>query len=218
MTVPRRIPALVLFGLPGSGKGTLADLLVAQKFVHLSTGQAMRTWARGPRPEQQALALELAQGRYGSDALALQIVREFMDGLPAGTPGVLLDGFPRTLAQFEAWRKAGISSRALLLESDPHTCANRLARRATCPRDGTARLDGERHPCPRCGTTMEVRSDDRDPAVVQRRFETYARTVAAVVAAWRAAKLPLLRVRNEGSLAELRAEMASILAFARART
>lgn len=215
MTSQRRFPVLVLFGFPGSGKGTLAELLTDRGFVHLSTGQAMRTWATGSRPEQRALALELAQGRYGSDELALQIVREFLEEAPAGTGGALLDGFPRTLPQLTAWRESGIPSRALLVEADPRICASRLARRATCPRDGLARLDGAGRPCAHCGTPMVVRSDDRDPAVVERRFETYARTVGAVVKAWREAKMPLLRVRNAGSMAELRADLPSVLAFAR---
>jgi adenylate kinase len=178
----------------------------------------MRTWSTGSRPEQKALAADLAKGIYGSDALALQIVREFIAGLPAGSPGVLLDGFPRTMPQFEAWRAAAIKSRALFVEADAHTCASRLTRRATCPRDGLARLDAAGRPCLKCGTTMVVRSDDRDPVVVKGRFETYERTVGDVVRAWKAAKMPLMNVRNVGSMAELRASLPSVLAFARSRS
>ncbi len=72
------MPTLVLFGRSASGKGT-----IAQQFAHghgyhvLSTGQAMRDWAAGTGEEPAALRETMGAGGYGSDALAVRIVREF---------------------------------------------------------------------------------------------------------------------------------------------
>ncbi len=92
---------LVLFGRPASGKGTVGQRLAESGYLACSTGQAMREWAAGPSDEQRALRETMAAGGYGSDELAVRIVREFIQGLPADTTGVILDGFPRDLAQLQ---------------------------------------------------------------------------------------------------------------------
>jgi adenylate kinase len=210
------VPAFMLFGRPGSGKGTLAQLLVAEHgFVQCSTGQAMRAWAAGPLPEQRAFAAALARGEYGSDELAVRIVRDFLEGLPVGTPGVLLDGFPRNPAQLAAWQAAGGPLRGVLVEASEGACRRRLARRGYCPADGWTRI-GVGGPCARCGAPTTRRPEDIDQMALRRRFADFDEQVGPVLKTI-VERGSLIVVRNEADdIDELR-RFAGNLARAAAR-
>jgi adenylate kinase len=190
---PLDLPVLVLFGCPGAGKGTLADLLVSDHgFAHLSTGAAMRAWADGPSAEQQELKAAMARGDYGSDELAARIVAETIDGLAPGTPAVILDGFPRNLAQYTSWRAGGGRGVGLLLDLDESVAIARITSRGTCPVDGTP-IVGANAPCPHCGTPARQRADDCEIETVRRRFAAYREMVLPILDAWRADGLPMHR-------------------------
>ena len=211
---PSDIPVLVLFGCPGAGKGTLADLLVtSHAFAHLSTGAAMRSWADGPSPEQRHLKAAMARGDYGSDELATRIVAETVAGLGPETPAIILDGFPRNLAQYDAWRGAGGRGRGVLLELDEDVAIERITGRGTCPNDGTP-IAGADGACPHCGAHAERRADDCRVETVRRRFAAYREMVWPILDAWRRDGLELVRFDAAGPIESLRpfaAELARAL-------
>lgn len=193
-------PIVVLFGRPGAGKGTLAQILVANhKFVQCSTGQAMRAWAEGPSPEQKALKATLARGEYGSDELAARIVLNFLENLPSNTAGVVLDGFPRSPAQLAAFIASGATTRSPILGLEiiisEELARSRIARRGYCPVDGWSRID--LGPCQHCGGPTIHRPEDLDSAALARRFADYERFVEPTIAAWKYSKLPLQSLRND---------------------
>ena len=198
------IPVLVLFGAPGAGKGSLA-LYLAQDhgFVPLSTGAAMRAWAAaGEDPERLAMRAQLAAGHYFSDELAAQVVAQALAALPPDTPAVIFDGYPRSPAQFTAWRAGGGTGVALVLEVDEAVALARIADRGTCPLDGTG-FPGVGNPCPRCGTPTVKRSDDEEVATVKSRFAAYRTRVLPVIAAWEEAGLPISHLDGDISLEQL---------------
>ena len=97
----------ILLGPPGAGKGTQAEQMVADYgALHVSTGDMLRAAVAG----QTALGLEAKRymdaGELVPDELVIGIVRERLDAADIRERGVLLDGFPRTLAQAEALDKA----------------------------------------------------------------------------------------------------------------
>jgi adenylate kinase len=185
---------LVLFGRPASGKGTVGQRLGASGFQACSTGQQMREWAAGPSAEQQELRATMAAGGYGSDELAVRIVRDFILGLPADATGVILDGFPRDSAQFEAWLAAPIDHGiAVLVDTPEAVCRDRMLGRMLCPACGWT----DHTPttvCVRCGAELRRRSDDGDAAVFDRRVQDYETRVVPVIEAWGRADLPLIRL------------------------
>jgi adenylate kinase len=205
---------LVLFGRPASGKGTVGQRLAASGFQACSTGQQMREWAAGPSAEQQALRATMAAGGYGSDELAVRIVREFILGLPADATGVILDGFPRDPAQFDAWLAAPIDHGiAVVVDTPEAVCRERMLGRMICPvcgwTDHTPTVT-----CVRCGSGLERRTDDGDAAIFDRRVQDYETRVAPVIEAWGRAGLPLIRLDGTRDVdviaAELLAEVARL--------
>jgi len=185
---------LVLFGRPASGKGTVGQRLADSGYLACSTGQQMREWAAGPSAEQRALRDTMAAGGYGSDELAVRIVREFIVGLPANTTGVILDGFPRDLAQLEAWLAAPIDHGiAVVVDTPEAVCHDRMLGRMICPNCGWS----DHAPatvCVRCGEVLQRRTDDGDAAVFERRVRDYEARVEPVIEAWARAGLPLIRL------------------------
>jgi len=93
---------IILFGPPGSGKGTQSEkLIAAYGLKHLSTGDLLRTEINN----KTALGLEakslMDKGQLVPDDVVIGMISAALDANP-GTKGFLFDGFPRTKAQAEA--------------------------------------------------------------------------------------------------------------------
>lgn len=93
---------IILFGPPGSGKGTQSEKLIAQYgFKHISTGDLLRSEIAGKTELGLKAKSYMDQGQLVPDAVVIGMV----DNVIANNPGVygfLFDGFPRTKAQAEA--------------------------------------------------------------------------------------------------------------------
>ena len=93
---------IILFGPPGSGKGTQSEKLIAKYgFKHLSTGDLLRKEMK----EGTVLGVEakslIEAGQLVPDAVVVGMIRSALDANP-GVNGFLFDGFPRTVAQAQA--------------------------------------------------------------------------------------------------------------------
>lgn len=94
---------IVLFGPPGAGKGTQAEKL-QQKYgiLHLSTGEVIRQEMNRGSELGRLAAQQMEGGKLASDELVLGIIENYLRENRTA-PGVIFDGFPRTLPQAEAF-------------------------------------------------------------------------------------------------------------------
>jgi len=96
---------LILFGPPGSGKGTQSERLIAKYGLkHLSTGDLLRSEIAGLTPLGQAAKSFMDKGQLVPDEVVIEMISSALDNNPQAH-GFLFDGFPRTTAQAEALDK-----------------------------------------------------------------------------------------------------------------
>ena len=96
---------IIIFGAPGSGKGTYSDEIVARYGMgHISTGDVLRAEMKQGSELGKIAQGYISNGQLIPDELMIDILAKTYDSLPAGK-GVIFDGFPRTIAQAEALKK-----------------------------------------------------------------------------------------------------------------
>ena len=198
---------IVILGPPGAGKGTQAVRLASVLgLTHLATGDMLRAEvASGSGLGTQAQAY-MERGDLVPDDV---IIRMILGRLGAQGPaaGVILDGFPRTLAQAEALDEALEETgqpidRALSLRVSDDELVRRLAGRLTCrgcQRPYHLEFSPPREPgrCDGCGGELVQRPDD-NPESVRRRLAVYRKQTAPVIDYYRRAG-SVAEVDGEGS-------------------
>ncbi|MBO5268022.1 MAG: adenylate kinase [Muribaculaceae bacterium] len=98
---------IVIFGAPGSGKGTQSDRLISKYGLHhISTGEVLRDHiARGTELGKIADSY-ISKGQLIPDDLMIRVLEHVLDSDPENTSkGVIFDGFPRTIDQAKALKK-----------------------------------------------------------------------------------------------------------------
>jgi len=176
---PRR---LVIVGRPGAGKGTqCARLAATLGSVHVSTGDLFREAVRIGTPMGRMVGATLSAGDLVSDELVVGVVAERLGRADVRARGFLLDGFPRSVAQAQAFDELlGDDDIDLVVELavPADVVRGRLETRWICAACG--HIDGivqEEDPdCVACGGAMLRRDDDAGTAVRRRLAEYDAET------------------------------------------
>ena len=97
---------LVLFGAPGSGKGTQsAKLIDGYGLHHISTGEVLRDHIKRGTELGQVAQEYISQGQLIPDDLMISILDDVLEKEAKGKDGVIFDGFPRTIPQAEALKE-----------------------------------------------------------------------------------------------------------------
>jgi len=182
------VKAIVLFGSPGSGKGTQAKLLTQCLDVpHISTGDMLRDRIRRGVARSAVVAV-MQTGALVSDEVVNGLVEERLTQ-PDATEGFILDGYPRTQAQADhlcRWLDGrGIREVVIYLAVDYNVVIARLTGRRQCPRCGTLYNIVSKPPredmlCDLDGETLVIREDDRE-SVIRERLEAYERQTRPVL-------------------------------------
>lgn len=136
---------LVLFGPPGSGKGTQAARIIARHGIaHLSTGDMLRAAVAAGSPVGLRARAIMERGDLVPDEVVIGVIAERIEE-PDARRGFVLDGFPRTVGQAEALAKLlhdrGIALDAVIeLQVDEAALLGRVEKRAK-EMGGAARAD-----------------------------------------------------------------------------
>ena len=94
---------IVIFGAPGSGKGTQSDKMIAKYgFKHISTGDVLRNEIKNGTELGKTAKGYIDNGQLIPDELMIDILASVYDSFGKEHKGVIFDGFPRTIPQAEA--------------------------------------------------------------------------------------------------------------------
>ncbi len=212
---------IILFGPPGSGKGTQGDLIASRYgYPKISTGDLLRSAVR----KKTALGIKaealMNQGKLVSDELVEELVRERI-GAPDARRGYLLDGFPRNLAQARSLEAMDGEKPEVAIEVDVQSevLIDRLRSRLTCRSCGAVvnlrlkkpRVEGR---CDICGGELGQRPDDR-PEVISERLRVYKEETEKIRAHYKE-KSVYRQVDGAASEEEVFARISEILNLERA--
>jgi adenylate kinase len=198
-----RALAMVLFGSPGSGKGTQAKYLVRWLGIpHISTGDMLREQVRRSTELGIAIAARMKAGQLVSDRLVNDLVFERIHQ-PDCAGGCILDGYPRTPEQatelIRSLAGTAMTEVVIHLVVDYNVIISRMAGRRVCPQCGTLYNAISNRPlqegiCDLDGAVLVVREDDR-PEVVRARLEEYEALTRPVIDSFRQAGVPLFEIK-----------------------
>ena len=169
---------VVLFGPPGSGKGTQAQFIVERYGIpQISTGDMLRAAVKARTSLGDMAKSIMDAGGLVSDDIVLGLVKERVSQEDSAS-GFILDGFPRTIPQADALISLldGIGKKidfVISLDVDNQELINRLSGRRACPACGKGfhviydkpEREGV---CDSCGTLLVQRDDDSEHTVISR--------------------------------------------------
>jgi adenylate kinase len=176
---------IALFGPPGSGKGTQSGFLCEQfGLEHISTGDLLRAEIRSGSELGRIAERVISGGNLLSDDLVREMVREYSRRILTSGRGILLDGYPRNLRQFEDLHEilAELGAEldlAVSLDLDEEKLIERLAPRRVCRNCGASFNLVTQPPatpgrCDHCGGELFQRRDDTAEAI-KKRLDEYRR-------------------------------------------
>ncbi|MBN1579305.1 MAG: adenylate kinase [Anaerolineae bacterium] len=217
--MPQEPIYLVLLGAPGAGKGTQATLLVEKLgLVHVSSGDLFRE-NLGKKTELGILAKSyMDKGELVPDEVTIKMVIDRL-ARPDCVKGVILDGFPRTLAQAQALDKA-LSEQSNEISLAPYIHVSedlllrRLAGRWTCKQCKAVYHEIYNPPqvvgvCDACGGELYQRPDDT-PETQKNRIDVYMKQTQPLIEYYQSAGL-LAQVDGQGDVESVQTALLQVI-------
>ncbi|MCX6621063.1 MAG: adenylate kinase [Acidobacteria bacterium] len=200
--------AVMLFGPPGSGKGTIAKHLTGCFDIpHISTGDILREHITAKDELGREVKALMDTGRLVPDELVNRIIADRIKR-PDCANGAILDGYPRTIEQAEfvsqVLKQRELESMVIYLDVDYNVIVSRLTARRSCPQCGSVYNLRSKPPqvdsiCDQDGTPLIMRDDDRED-VIRQRLASYESQTQPLVEYFRGKVGWFYRVNgNEGS-------------------
>src|SRR5438270_8731482 len=200
-------PVIILFGSPGSGKGTQARLLGGcVRGPHVSTGDMLRAHIQAGDSIGRSSEGLIKSGRLVPDELVNELVQERIAGADCRS-GLILDGYPRTLNQAEVLlhilQQRGFRPAVIYLSVDYDRIVARLSGRRQCPVCGTLYSLTTNPPkvsgiCDLDGASLVTREDDSE-VVIRERLRGYDQQTVPILNYFREAGVPTVEVNGAGA-------------------
>jgi adenylate kinase len=205
------VKRIVLLGAPGSGKGTLAQILSEKRGIpQISTGDILRAAVKAGSDLGSKAKAFMDAGKLVPDELILGMIEDRL-GKADCASGYILDGFPRNIDQAKgldeiATRVGNEVEIAAYIDVPEEEVVSRITNRRSCPKckaiynivtkppkkDGVCDIDGER---------LEHRSDDTE-SVVRDRYQVYLKETSPLVDYYRT-QGKLISVHGVGAISDV---------------
>jgi len=184
---------IIMLGAQGTGKGTVAGFISQETgWPQISTGDIFRKNI-SEKTEMGIIAEQyISKGNLVPDEITIPLVKNRL-AQPDAQNGLILDGFPRTIAQAEALDEilAEYGKKVDLvinLETPAEEIIDRMLTRRVCTnQDCKATYNIKLHPpkvegiCDKCGAPLKQRDDDKDPEAIKRRLEIYEEKTSPLI-------------------------------------
>jgi adenylate kinase len=199
---------LILLGPPGAGKGTQAQLIRAKFGIpQISTGDMLRAAIKAGTSLGKEARKVMDAGQLVSDDVIIDLVIERLKQVDCKA-GYLFDGFPRTIPQAEALKKAGCALDYVLeIDVPDEEIITRMSGRRVHP--GSGRVYHVKFNPPRVegkddvtGEPLVQRDDDKEETV-RRRLEVYRRQTRPLIEHYRNQPVNYRRISGLGSVDEV---------------
>lgn len=169
---------VILLGAPGAGKGTQAQIIAERYGIPtISTGDMIRAAIRAGSELGKRVQSLIETGALVDDDTVVALVKERVSE-PDCKDGYILDGFPRTIPQAEAYDAMGLGVDVCLeIDVPDEVIIQRMSGRRVCPKCGATyhtqfKPSASGDKCAECGEELTIRKDDR-PETVLERLEVY---------------------------------------------
>jgi len=186
----------IIFGAPGSGKGTYASRLKSRLGVDvIAMGDIFRENLKAGTPLGKKVKSYVEKGLLVPDDIVINVLKQRLNEAPKGK-GFILDGYPRTIDQAETLE--GIAKiDVILLQLVPDwIIIERLSSRRICKSCGAVynvrflkpEVEGV---CDKCGGSLYQRSDDT-PEVIKRRLQVYQEQTSPLLQHYKEKNVPFI--------------------------
>jgi adenylate kinase len=188
---------LIIFGPPGSGKGTYTSLLQTKLGVEaIATGDLLRDMMKEDTPLGIKVKGFVEKGLLVPDDVVVEVLKQRLTK-SADKLGFILDGFPRTVNQAEALEKLAKLDGVILLTVPARIIIERLSSRRICKNCGAVynlrflkpKMEGT---CDKCGGQLYQRSDDK-PGIIKNRIQVYEKQTQPILDYYKKKKTPFIK-------------------------
>ncbi len=177
---------ILLFGPPGCGKGTQADLIQKEfGFIKISTGDIIRQEIKNQSQIGKRVKSIIDAGELVSDDIIIELVKNRLNRGDIKN-GYILDGFPRTIIQAERLSEIKVDEEiAVFINVEEDKLIRRLTSRLSCKKCGAVynlnvnppKKDGI---CDKCGGELYKRSDDNEETIKNRLKVYFDKTLPVI--------------------------------------
>ncbi|MBS7646722.1 MAG: nucleoside monophosphate kinase [Candidatus Bathyarchaeia archaeon] len=192
---------LIIFGAPGSGKGTYASRLRERLKVEvIATGDLFRDMIKANTPIGRKVREYVEKGLLVPDDITLEVLKQNLSKIPKDK-GFILDGYPRTVWQAEALDKIAKIDAIIHLIVPEWIIVERLSSRRICQNCGAIYnllfLKPKKDMiCDKCGGPLYQRSDDT-PEVIKKRIEVYEKQTQPLLDYYKGRGVPFVEAKCE---------------------